>query len=357
MIMPEVKEKSDLISSSPPHIKSGDSVKSIMWTVAAVLMFPAVFSVYIFGLQAALILGVCVISGIAAEFLCQILMRRKIKVFDGSSVITGLLLGMSVPPHIPLWIPALGTVLAVVVFKEFFGGLGANIFNPALAGRAFIMLLRPLDMSSNWHLFPNGSVIAERLVTAGNFTSEAFLAITGATPLTILKNGEKFALDYNFPIENIYDFFMTNNILQSLIIGNTGGCIGETPALLILAGGLFLMWRRIISWHVPVSFIGTMAFAAYIYYYNTGNPVPGFLTMIHIFSGGLLLGAFFMATDTVTTPLSSTGLIVFGIGCGLITFLIRIIGGYTEGVMFAILFMNAIVPLIDRLFKPRVFGV
>ncbi len=355
--MPGVKEKSNLVLSPPPHIKSGDSVKSIMWTVAAVLTLPAAFSVYIFGLKAALILGVCVLSGIAAEFLCQIMMRRKIKVLDGSSAITGMLLGMSVPPHIPLWIPVLGTVIAVVVFKEFFGGLGANIFNPALAGRAFLMLIRPSDMASNWHVFPAGSVIAEKLVTAGNFTSEAFMAITGATPLTILKNGGKLALDYNISIDSLYDFFITNNILQSLIIGNIGGCIGETSAILILICGIFLMWRKIISWHIPVSFIGTMALSAYIYYYNTGNPLPGFLTMIHIFSGGLFLGAFFMATDTVTTPLSDRGLIIFGVGCGLITFLIRIIVGYTEGVMFAILFMNAMVPLIDRLFKPKVFGI
>jgi electron transport complex protein RnfD len=355
--MPEVKEKSDLAAFSPPHIKSGDSVKSIMWTVAAVLMFPASFSVYIFGIQAALITCICALSGAAAEIIFQILMRRKIKVMDGSSVVTGLLLGMSVPPHSPLWMPALGTVIAVVVFKEFFGGLGANIFNPALAGRAFLMILWPANMSSNWHVFPAGSVIAEKLVTAGNFTTEAFLVITGATPLTALKNSGRLALEYNIPMESLYDFFAANNILKSLIIGNAGGSTGETSAIVILSGGLFLIWRKIISWHVPVSFIVSMALATYIYHYNTGSSIPGFITMIHIFSGGLFLGAFFMATDTVTTPLSARGLIVFGAGCGLITFVIRIIGGYAEGVMFAILIMNAMVPLIDRFLKPKVFGV
>ena len=355
--MPEVKENPLLILSSPPHIKSGDSIKNIMWTVVAVLMLPAAYSVYIFGLQTASILGVCVLSGISAEFLTQFLMKRKIQILNGSSVITALLLAMSVPPHSPLWMPAAGTVIAVVVFKEFFGGLGFNIFNPALAGRAFMTILWPVHMTSNWHIFPAGSVIAEKLITAGNFTSEVFLAITSATPLTVLKNSGRLAQDYNIPVESIYYFFISNNLIKSMLIGNVGGCIGETSVLIILLGGLFLMWRRIITWHVPVSFIGSMALATYLYYYNTGSTIPGFITMIHVFSGGLFIGAFFMATDMVTTPLSGRGLFLFGLGCGLITFLIRIIGGYTEGVMFAILLMNLSVPLIDRFFRPKVFGI
>ncbi len=355
--MPEVKDNSLLFLSSPPHIKSGDSIKSIMWTVVAVLMLPAVFSVYIFGIQSAYILGICVLSGVSAEFIVQLLMKRKIKALDGSSVITGLLVGMSVPPHSPFWMPAAGTIVAVVVFKEFFGGLGLNLFNPALAGRAFLMIVWPVQMTTNWHIFPIGSVIAEKLITAGKFTSEAFLAITGATPLTVLNQSERFAKDYNIPVNGLYEFFINNNLLKSMLIGNVGGCIGETSVILILIGGLFLMWRKIISWHVPAAFIGSMALATYLYYYNTGSTIPGFVTMVHVFSGGLFLGAFFMATDMVTTPLSGRGLFLFGLGCGLITFLIRIVGGYTEGVMFAILIMNASVPLIDRFVKPKVFGL
>jgi len=163
--------------------------------------------------------------------------------------------------------------------------------------------------------------------------------------------------EYNIPLDSIYSFLLNNDILESLFIGNIGGCIGETSVLLILIGGLILIFRRIITWHIPVSFIGTIAIVSYIYYYFLGFAYPGFVVMLHIFSGGVFLGAFFMATDLVTSPVSGIGMIIFGIGCGLLTFTIRALGGYPEGVSYSILIMNAVVPLIDRFTKPSVFGV
>jgi len=355
--MPEVKEKSLLVLSAPPHIKSNDSINKIMWTVAAVLMLPVTYSIYIYGLNAALIPAVCAISGVSAEAVFQFLMKRKIQVLNGSSVITGLLLGLSLPPHFPLWMSAIGTVFAVVVIKEFFGGLGFNIFNPALAGRALLMVLWPVQMTSNWHIFSNGSILAEKYTTTGNLTTEAFHAITQATPLSALKNGGRLLQESGIAINNLYDFFISNSILKSLIIGNVGGCIGETSAIIIFICGLFLLWRKIITWYIPVSFIGSVALVSYVYYSISGFTLPGYITLFHIFSGGLLLGAFFMATDMVTSPISASGMIIFGIGCGLITFSIRIWGGYPEGAAYAILIMNAVVPLIDRYTQHKVFGV
>ena len=355
--MPEAKEKSFPFLSPPPHIKAGDSIKKIMWTFTAVLMLICSYSIYIFGLHTALIFAVCVVSGVSAEAAFQLLVKRKIKVTDGSSVITGLLVGMNVPPHSPLWMCSIGTVFAVVIVKEFFGGLGFNIFNPALAGRAFMSASWPAYMATNWHIFPSGSIYSEKLTMSGSIPQGVLDVITQATPLTAFKEGGKLLREYNLPMDTLYDLFVKNNTLKSLMTGNTGGCTGEVSALLLLAGGIFLMSRKIITWQIPVSFIGSVAMMSYFYYSYIGISFPGFASLIHILSGGLLLGAFFMATDMVTTPLSAAGMVIFGTGCGLITFAIRILGGYPEGVCYAILIMNAAVPLIDNLTSPAVFGI
>jgi electron transport complex protein RnfD len=252
---------------------------------------------------------------------------------------------------------AIGTIFAVIIVKELFGGLGYNIFNPALAGRAFMMASWPVHMTTNWHSFPSGPVIAEKIISDRNLPAEVFDIITQATPLTALKESGRLMQEYNIPLENLYGYLFDNNILKSLLIGNSGGCIGEVSVLLILIGGLFLIYRRIITWHIPVSFIGTIAVVSYIYYYFLGFNYPGFAALLHIFSGGIFLGAFFMATDLVTSPVSGIGMIIFGVGCGLLTFTIRALGGYPDGVSYSILIMNAVVPLIDRFTKPSVFGV
>jgi electron transport complex protein RnfD len=279
-------------------------------------------------------------------------LRRNVTITSGASVITGLLVGMNVPPDIPVWIPALGSVFAVVIVRELYGGIGHNIFNPALAGRAFMMASWPVYMTSfrNMTLPGNSPAISETI------PKEIFDVITRATPLTAMKDGTILARELNVPVEAIYDSLMNKTVLKVLLIGNTGGCIGEASAALILAGALVLLWRKIITWHIPLTFIGTVASAFYIYYYYKGLPHPGYLTMNQVFSGGLILGAFFMATDMVTSPLSGRGMLLFGFGCGLITFIIRLMGGYPEGVCYAILIMNSLVPLIDRITKPSIFG-
>lgn len=350
--MPEVRENNILITSAPPYIKSSDSAFKIMLTFTLVLMIICAHSIYIFGFHAALILAVCVGTGVLSGMLFRLLMKRKIHFTDGSSVITGLLVAMNVPPDLPLWIPAAGTVFAVVIVRELYGGTGHNIFNPALAGRAFMMASWPVYMTSFRHM----TVPANMPVLSDTIPKEIFDVITQATPLTVIKDGTRLTQELNIPLDTIFDFFMRNNTLKMLAAGNTGGCIGETSALILLAGVLFLLWRKIISWHIPVTFIGTVASAFYIYYYIKGYPYAGWMTLIHVFSGGLILGACYMATDMVTSPLSGRGMLIFGVGCGFLTFIIRLKGGYPEGVCYAILIMNAVVPLIDRVTKPRVFG-
>ncbi len=351
------KDPSLLVLSSAPHIKGGDRINKIMWTVVIALLPNTLYAVYIFGINAALIIGVSVASAVLSEYLYQILMKRPVKVLDGSAVITGLLVAMNVPPQAPVWMVALGSAFAIIIVKQLFGGIGFNIFNPALAGRAFMMASWPVYMTTSWHRFPTGNILAEKLASKGSIPQEVFDIITQATPLTALKESSRLTLEYNITIDNLFDYLMSSNILESLFIGNIGGCIGETSALLILVGGIFLLWRRIITWHIPVSFIGTIAVVSYLYYYLIGFPYPEFVVLVHLLSGGIFLGAFFMATDMVTSPVSARGMVLFGMGCGLLTFTIRVLGGYPEGVSYAILLMNATVPLIDRFTKPEAFGV
>ncbi len=356
--MTESKGQSALpVISSAPHIKEADGVNKIMWTVIIALMPNTVYSVYIFGTNAAVILTVSVISAILSEYVFQKSMKRPVRVMDGSAVITGLLVAMNVPPHAPAWMVVIGSAFAIVIVKQLFGGIGFNIFNPALAGRAFLMASWPVYMTTSWHRFPTGNIIAERLTSRGSIPQEVFDVITQATPLTALKESSRLTQEYNISIDNLFDYLINSNILESLFIGNIGGCIGETSALLILLGGLFLMWRKVITWHIPVSFIGTVAVVSYFYYYFIGFSYPEFVVLVHILSGGVFLGAFFMATDMVTSPVSVRGMVLFGIGCGLLTFTIRVLGGYPEGVSYSILLMNATVPLIDRFTKPEAFGV
>lgn len=346
-----------LVLSSAPHIKSADGINKIMWTVIIALIPNTVYSIYIFGANAAILLFVSVAAAVFSEFFYQKFMKRPVKVLDGSAVITGLLVAMNVPPHAPSWMVAIGSAFAIVIVKQLFGGIGFNIFNPALAGRAFMMASWPVYMTTSWHKFPTGNIIAEKLTSRGSIPQEVFDIITQATPLAALKESQKLVQEYNITIDNLFDYFWSSNILESLFIGNIGGCIGETSALLILLGGLFLMVRKVITWHIPVAFIGTVATVSYLYYFFIGFSHPGFVVLIHVLSGGVFLGAFFMATDMVTSPVSPRGMVLFGMGCGLLTFAIRVLGGYPEGVSYSILLMNATVPLIDRFTKPVAFGV
>jgi len=342
-----------VILSKAPHIKTNDTVSKIMWLVVLALAPSVFFSVYLFGLNTFFILLVATLSALIAEAGIQWFLKKPITIKDGSAFITGLLIGMNMPPEAPVWMVVIGSFFGIIIVKQLFGGLGFNIFNPALAARAFLLASWPVEMTTKWHKFSGNRVLADNLENI-SMSPQAFDAISQATPLAILKGGPEL---YNLSQSQLYDLLLSSKMLMFLFLGNIGGTIGETSALLLLIGGIFLLFRKIITWHIPVSFIGTVVFLAFFYYLATGHPSAHFLAFFHLLSGGLFLGAFFMATDMVTSPMTAKGMVLFGIGCGFITFVIRIWGGYPEGVSYSILLMNALVPLIDKFTKPKVFGV
>lgn len=309
---------SKLIVPSSPHLHSRESISRIMWTVIFCLIPAGAVGVAIFGLPALWTIALAVVSAVFCEWLIQILTKKKISVLDGSAILTGLLLAYNLPAQVPFWIPVIGAIFSISIAKMAFGGLGQNIFNPALAGRVFLMASWPKYMTA----FPRPF----------NFD-----AITSATPLALLKEGK-----------------LTQHIASwDLFLGIRGGCIGEVCIIALIAGALFLLFRGYISWHIPGSFIFTTGLLTWAFGGKTFFSGDWFF---HILSGGLILGAFFMATDYVTSPLTRKGHLVFGIGCGALTAIIRLWGGYPEGVSYAILIMNAVTPLIDRYTKNRVYG-
>jgi len=316
----------NFVLSPSPHIHSGISVKKIMWVVSVALIPSGIAGVVIFGIRALYVVLTCILSAVLTEALVQKLRGKEITISDGSAFLTGLLLGYNLPANIPLWMAALGSTFAIAVAKQAFGGLGHNIFNPALAGRAFLQIAYPSFMAS----WPKPFNVD---------------AVTGATPLEIVKRG-------------LTDKLPT---YLDLFLGNRGGCIGEVAVFALLLGALYLLIKGYIKWHIPVSYIATAAVFTWIFSAR-GGPASGgggFFTgdaLFNILSGGLILGAFFMATDYVTCPVSRKGKLVFGIGCGLLTAVIRIWSGYPEGVCYSILMMNAVVPFIDRFTIPRVLG-
>ena len=338
--------------SAGPHIRSGESVAKIMWSVVAALVPAVAYSVYLFGFAALTLICVSVFSAVCAETMAGLALRRRIAVLDGSAVITGLLLAMILPPLAPWWMAALGSSAAIILGKQVFGGLGRNILNPALAARAVLAVLWPENMSRFW--FPDGG---NGLLPRGSSGAigpplTVYDVITQAAPLASTETGRMIgagALPPHAPVP-------APAALKTLLIGNTAGYIGEVSALLLLAGAVFLFARKIISWRIPASLIGAAAACLAVFYMAAGNPFPLLPVLFYILTGGTILGAFFMATDTVTSPVTGRGMLLFGAGCGLLTFLIRTVGGRPDGIFFAILIMNALVPLIDRYVRPRVFG-
>lgn len=317
--------------SVSPHIKSKHSTSGIMWAVNFSLAPAAILGAYYFGLPGICTLILCITSAVLSEYIYEILTKQKITISDGSAFLTGLLLAMNLPPTVPFYIPILGAFVGIVLTKQLFGGLGFNLFNPALLARAFLMVSFPKILTT-W-IEPIQSFVKSD-------------AVTSATPLGILKLEGYEQL--------ISAFGDSTSMYISMLLGNRGGCIGETAIIALLIGGIFLLFTRIISWHIPVAYLGTAALMAWIFggkgAFFTGDP------LLHILSGGIILGAFFMATDYVTSPMHSKGKLVFGFGCGFLTMLIRLKGGYPEGVMFSILIMNCFTPLIDKAFQPKVFG-
>jgi electron transport complex protein RnfD len=329
--MAEKSKDKQLVVSVSPHVRDEESVAKIMWSVNFAL-FPAMLaSFYYFGPRAMIVTALCIVSALVFEFIFQKALNRKVTISDGSAFLTGLLVGMNLPPDLPFYIPVMGSFVAIVIVKQLFGGLGYNVFNPALIGRAFLLITWPKAMTI-WKE-PTAQLVA-------------FDAKTTATPLGVLKQAGVAKL--------IEEFGTRNDLYMSLFTGERAGSLGETSVVFLLLGALYLLYKRYITWHIPVSFLATVALLAWAFGgesgFFTGDPV------IHLMSGGLILGAFFMATDYVTCPTVRKGQIIFGIGCGALTMLIRLKGGYPEGVMFAILLMNCFAPLIDRSVKPSLFG-
>ncbi|ADE56254.1 RnfABCDGE type electron transport complex subunit D [Aminobacterium colombiense] len=303
-----------LVVASSPHFRAHATVQTIMGDVLIALAPALAAALYFFGFKAFTVIAVCVLASVISEAAWQKLMGHPQTIKDLSAVVTGLLLAFNLPPTVPLWLAAFGSIFAIIVVKHFFGGIGQNIVNPALAARAMLLASWPVAM-----------------------TTWAVDGMTTATPLALLKEGAVAILP----------------TFSDVFIGHVGGCLGETSALALLLGGAYLLWRKVISWHIPVIYISTVFVLTALLGregWMTGNP------LYEIFLGGLMVGAFFMATDYTTSPMTKKGQVIFASGCGILTTLIRLYGGYAEGVSYSILIMNLFVPLIDKVTVPRIFG-
>jgi electron transport complex protein RnfD len=323
------KEPHKLIVSIGPHMHDEENTAKIMWTVSGALLPATLMSVYFFGMPAVMVILVSLLSALISEAVTQKILKKPFTLADGSAFLTGLLFAMNLPANAPLYIPAVGSFVAIVITKQLFGGLGYNIFNPALIGRAFVLISFPKLMTT----FVPTSVMQVD-------------AKTMATPLVLLKEEG---------ISKLLEIYHTKMALyQDLFIGNRAGSLGETSVIALLLGGGFLLMKRYITWHVPIPFIATVGVLSWLFGGKEGLMSGD--AIFHMMSGGLILGAFFMATDYVTGPSVRSAQIVFGAACGALTVLIRLKGGYPEGVMFAILLMNCFAPLLDRGMRSRVFG-
>ena len=316
-----------LIVSPSPHVRSDETIGSIMFDVVLALCPALIAGAYYFGIRALLVTAITVASCVAAEYIWQKATKAPVSINDWSAVVTGILLAFNLPVTIPLWMPVIGGFFAIIVVKQFFGGLGQNFMNPALAARAFMLASWPVAMTKWVEPFTQ--------LPLGNTAD----VVSTATPLAIIKGTEAAG--------------QINVSYLDLFMGNVAGCIGETSVIMLLLGGLYLIYRRVISWRIPTTFIATVAVFTFIFGGDglfTGNAI------YHVLSGGLVLGAFFMATDYASSPVTPKGQIIMGIGCGLITSIIRLYGGYPEGVSYSILLMNIVTPLIDRYTAPVKFG-
>lgn len=315
-----------LYVSPSPHRASDNSTAKVMLMVIIALIPSAMAGCVFFGPRAALIMSVCIVSCVVFEGLCRLVMKKEQTVSDLSAIVTGLLLGMNLPVTVPVYAAVIGSFVAIVIVKQLFGGIGQNFANPAITARIVLMLSFTSQMSG-W--------------VKPYWYSEAVDAETSATPL---------AAEWLTYAENGTNYKMAPFTLGEMFFGETGGCIGETCAAALIAGGIFLMIVKVISPATPIAYIGSFALLTFLY---TGS---GTETLYGVLAGGLLIGAFFMATDYATTPITAKGKIIFGIGCGVITFIIRTFGSYPEGVSFSILIMNLLTPYIDKLTRTVPFG-
>ena len=313
-------EEQLLVISSAPHVESKDSIPKIMYTVVLALIPAMISAVIFFGVRALLLIATCVASCVITEYIFQKARKKPITLNDWSAVITGILLALVLPPGLSLLSAALGGVVAIAIGKQVFGGLGFNIFNPALVGRAFLQINFPVAMTT-W-------------VDPFHYAASPD-AVSAATPLGLVKTGQFTAF-------------------WKLFLGNVGGSLGEASALAVLLGGGWLLYKKYIEWRIPVAYLGTVFIAGSVFWIVDSSKYPN--PAFHLVAGGLMLGAFFMATDMVTSPVTPTGCWIFGVGAGLLVVIIRLLGGAPEGVMFSILLMNSVTPLINRYTRPKVFG-
>jgi len=327
-----MNERLKLIVSSSPHVHSPDSIPRVMWTVVAMLVPATLVSVYFFGLPALLTVALSMIGCVVVEALLAKLFKKPIVIRDGAAAVTGILLALNLPANAPWWMILIGCVVAIGLGKMVYGGLGQNIFNPALVARVFLLISFPVQMTS----WPAPKPL---------LGSAATDAVTAATPLGMVKEAAMLGK----PIGSLDLPGWTD-----MAVGYMGGSLGEISAIALLLGALFLLYKGYITWHTPVSFIGSVVVLGQVFHWINPDLYPS--GSFHLVAGGLLLGALFMATDMVTSPITGKGQLIFGLGCGVITVVIRLWGGYPEGVSFAILLMNAFVPIIDRYTVPKKFG-
>lgn len=311
-----------LFAAPSPHIHGGESTKRIMLDVVLALMPALAVSTYVLGLRVLFITAVSVVSCVAFEYLiARFLLKRQATVGDLSAVVTGVLLAFNLPAGIPWWIVVIGALIAIGIGKMTYGGLGTNPFNPALTGRIFLLMAYPVEMT--------------------DWTTSIPDALSGSTMLAEVKYNPALASELNF---------------TEMFGGYMNGSMGEISALALILGGLYLLWRKVITWHIPVSILLTMALFAMGYAIGFGGSLIYELPLFHLFAGGALLGAIYMATDYSTSPMTHKGMIIYGVGIGIITMVIRLWGAYPEGMSFAIFIMNAATPLINKYCKPKRFG-
>lgn len=363
----------DKFTVSPaPHLHDRANIPQVMWNVVLALLPALGFAVYYWGLRSLLLTLLGVVAAVATEALIQWLRKVPIRVTDGSAVLTGMLLTFNISVASPWWLPVVGSIFAIAIGKQVFGGLGNNPVNPALLGRAFLLASWPSLMTGiqSWKLpktTTNMSGIDPGIISTNlqAVSAKAYDLVTGATPLNVaqtlrdsdfvssLAATKEASLDLG---NKIFNGMIDLGTIKNMFWGNIGGCIGEVSVFALLLGAIYLLWKKIIEWRIPFYYLLTVFVLTFLF---GGMPGTGYsltVPIFHLFAGGLMLGAFFMATDYTTSPITKNGRVVYAIGCGTLTVIIRLVGGYPEGVSYSILFMNVMTPLIDMLTRPKAFG-